>query len=103
MIRHKRKKPAVCDDVLQHFEIETAYEVAVVGDRVLSDVVMGNNHGFFTILVEPLDPSVENTSVKLVRRFEDSLLTRLARELRPPVHPTVKYEELESLIKRKDE
>ena len=43
-----------------------------MGDRILSDVVMGNSHGMFTIYVEPIDVRSENSMVKLVRKFEDS-------------------------------
>lgn len=38
-------------------------QVAMVGDRLFTDVLAGNRLGMFTILVEPmLDPSVTNTS-----------------------------------------
>ena len=55
VIRHERKKPAVRDDVLDHFKTQDIEKVAIVGDRILSDIVMGNNHGMFTIYVEPLN------------------------------------------------
>ena len=55
VIRHKRKKPAVREDILNHFEAREEHLVAVVGDRILSDIVMGNNFGMFTIYVDPLN------------------------------------------------
>ena len=73
-----------------------------MGDRVLSDVVMGNTHGFLTVLVDPLDVGPENSVVKFVRKFEDSLLTKVLSDLRPPVHKTVRFEDLELLIKSSD-
>ena len=73
--------------------------MAIIGDRVLSDVVLGNTHGFFTILVDPLDVRAENFAVKLVRQFENSFLPRVVAGLRPPAHPTVSYDKLDTLIK----
>ena len=51
-IRHKLKKPNVLPDILNHFEdcCDPA-EIAIVGDRVPTDIVMGNKFGCFTILV----------------------------------------------------
>ena len=57
---------------------------------MLSDVVMGNSHGFLTILIEPLDKGPENLVVKLVRKFENALLTSMG-DLRPPLHKTISY------------
>ena len=45
------KKPEVREDIYLHFndpEIK-ASEIALVGDRLLADTVMGNTHGYFTI------------------------------------------------------
>ena len=45
-------------------------QVAMVGDRLFTDVLAGNRLGMFTILVEPmLDPSVTNVSSR-TRDFE---------------------------------
>lgn len=45
-------------------------QVAMVGDRLFTDVLAGNRLGMFTILVEPLvDPSVMNPSSR-TRDFE---------------------------------
>ena len=86
-------------DVHTHFSTTNDHEIAIIGDRVLSDVVLGNSHGFFTILVEPLDLRAENVAVKLARKFENTLLRRLVAGKRPPEHPTVSYDKLSTLIK----
>ena len=74
VIRHQHKKPRVLKDVLDHFKCIEEDRVAVVGDRILADVVMGNSLGFFTIYVDPLDTSRENFAVRLSRKFEDKIL-----------------------------
>ena len=74
VIRHVHKKPNVLKEVLDHFKCIEEDRVAVVGDRILADVVMGNSFGFFTIYVDPLDISQENFAVRLSRKFEDSFL-----------------------------
>ena len=80
-MRHLRKKPAVFTEVVQWFGIsedaEGAKKMALVGDRVLSDVVMANNTGMLSIRVQPFDTAKENFVVKLIRPFEDSLLPLL--------------------------
>ena len=76
--------------MLAHFDTEQPHEIAIVGDRVLSDIVMGNSHGFLTILVDPLDKAPENSVVKLVRKFENNLLSSMSN-LRPPLHKTISY------------
>ena len=92
-IRHKQKKPAVREDILRHFGTSRPDTICVVGDRVLSDIVMGNQFGMFTVLVDPIDPSKDNFVVRLVRRFESRLVGRQSAE-HPVVGPA------EGLIKR---
>ena len=43
----------------------------MVGDRILSDVVMANRLGMYSIRVLPFDTARENIVVKTVRIFED--------------------------------
>ena len=56
----------------------------MIGDRVLTDVVLGNSHGMLTVLVKPLDKNVENSAVKSARKLEDIMLKRLLSDTRPP-------------------
>ena len=76
MIKHQRKKPEVTEDILNHFSISDneRIRIAMIGDRMLSDIVMGNFNGYFTIYVSPFDISKENFMVKLVRKVESKLL-----------------------------
>ena len=45
-------------------------DVCLVGDRVLSDILMGNRFRMFTILVNPFSFKGENFVVKFLRKVE---------------------------------
>ena len=76
---------------MDHFNCIEEEQIAIVGDRILADVVMGNRFGFFTIYVNPIEPSKENLMVKAVRRFEDRVLPLiLPRDKKPMEHALVK-------------
>ena len=83
VIRHLRKKPDVGEEILKHFthvdktEI-SADSIAIVGDRTLSDTVMGNSLGYLTIEVQPFDTSKENFMVKMMRKVEKYVIPRIA-------------------------
>ncbi|WP_448603962.1 YqeG family HAD IIIA-type phosphatase [Thermoleptolyngbya sp.] len=58
-------------------------QVAMVGDRLFTDVLAGNRLGMFTILVEPMaDPAVE-VSRSPVRNFEVWVSQALGASLTP--------------------
>ena len=46
----------------------------MIGDRILSDTVMGNTYGYFTIDCQPFDTTPENFMVKLMRKVEGNLI-----------------------------
>ena len=77
---------------MKHFWADEEHFIAVVGDRILSDVVLGNHLGMFTIYVSPLDVTPENSMVRLVRCFEDTLLSGLTSGLMPLSHPLIEPE-----------
>jgi len=59
-------------------------QVAMVGDRLFTDVIAGNRLGMFTILVEPMiDPSIEAQSHP-VRAFEVWVSQLLGTSLKSP-------------------
>ena len=41
-----------------------------IGDRLLTDVVFGNMHGMFTVLVAPLSHFKDHPVASLIRLFE---------------------------------
>jgi HAD superfamily phosphatase (TIGR01668 family) len=48
----------------------SAQEVAMVGDRPLTDIWVGQRMGSFTILVDPLIKHSEKTYIKFLRKME---------------------------------
>ena len=78
VIRHLNKKPEVNEDVLVHFNTKEPAAIAMIGDRILSDCVMGNTHGYFTINCEPFDTRPENFMVKLMRKVESHMIPMIA-------------------------
>jgi phosphatidylglycerophosphatase GEP4 len=84
VVRHKFKKPKVYDEILQTFYLDSdkyilnsfkSKEICVIGDRLLVDILMGKEYGFFTILVKPLTKEKENFIVKIIRKFENFLIS----------------------------
>jgi predicted HAD superfamily phosphohydrolase YqeG len=71
----------VKDDILKHFNITASdcVKVGMVGDRILSDVVMGNSHGFLTIETKPFNTKNENSIVKMVRVIEASIIPKISK------------------------
>lgn len=49
-------------------------ETAVVGDRIMTDVVGANKAGCVSVKVRPLEPSSEPLPLRLSRAFENTLL-----------------------------
>lgn len=90
VIHHDINKPNTpIEEVLSHFNqqrtqelgekaILRADEIAIVGDRLIGDVLWGNSHGMLTIKTQPLTLDGENMMVSLVRftfnpNFHDAL------------------------------
>ena len=53
-----KPRRAALRKVLQELALPPA-EVALVGDRLFTDVLVGNRMGLFTVLVKPIDPDGE--------------------------------------------
>ncbi len=91
VIKHKYKKPNVHKDIMDHFNCIEEEKVAIIGDRILADIVMGNRFGFFTIYVDPIEPKKENLMVKMIRKFENQAIPLiLPRDKKPIEHSLVK-------------
>ena len=58
--------------VLEQLDIPPA-QVAMVGDRVFTDVLVGNRLGLYTVLVKPIDPSGQACRHDHWQRFEVKL------------------------------
>ena len=85
VIRHPtRKKPDVREDIEAHFEGRAEKsEIAMVGDRRMTDTLMGNELGYLTIEVDPFSTEKENFMVKMMRMVERGVIPWVAAK-EPP-------------------
>jgi HAD superfamily phosphatase (TIGR01668 family) len=58
-------------------------QVALIGDRLFTDVIVGNRLGLFTVLVKPIDPQGQPCQRDRLQKLE----LQLARWLGAPVQP----------------
>ncbi len=80
VLRHGTKKPNGISNVLKHFDGMAPSDIAFVGDRLLTDVLMANEAGLFSILVtEPLTVQGDNLPAVFIRYLERKLLGFLDR------------------------
>ena len=77
VIRHHEKKPDCGREVLSHFPNLQPSEIVVIGDRLLTDVLMANENGMMSILtVQLLDLSTDNTVAAAMRLLERKFLLK---------------------------
>jgi phosphatidylglycerophosphatase GEP4 len=99
VIKHDINKPNTpLEEIMSHFESQRAAEIgkyerlrpdeiAIIGDRLVGDILWGNSLGMLTIKTAPLTVVGENFAVRWARRAESSAES-LLRTLRvkAPVH-----------------
>ncbi|KAI9591156.1 mitochondrial PGP phosphatase-domain-containing protein [Syncephalis fuscata] len=77
VLRHQQKKPACAQELCQYFarlNVQPS-EIAMIGDRILTDVVYGHRVGAFTILCRKvLGENGDNWAAKHLRRLEHQWL-----------------------------
>ena len=56
-------------------------EVALIGDRLFTDVIAGNRLGLFTVLVKPIDPLGQPCQRDRLQKIELLLARRLGTTL----------------------
>ncbi|KAJ3290005.1 hypothetical protein HDU79_003620 [Rhizoclosmatium sp. JEL0117] len=89
VIRHAEKKPGGAQDLFNHFPSLQPSQIAVVGDRLLTDIVYGNKMGAFTILTTKIiTEEGDNRFALHLRRFENRILVPFLNTLgvKPPSH-----------------
>lgn len=69
VLRHCKKKPACGKDILSHFGSIQGNKIAVIGDRLFTDVLMANLFGLKSILVDPLNQSMDPLTVRFVSKI----------------------------------
>merc|ERR1711957_660778 len=96
--------PNVLTEIINHFDA-TPGRIAVIGDRILSDVLMGNEHGFFTIYVYPSSEMVsrENFVVRTARLIEDKVIPKVVPKTAPNDHILISRADVASIIKKESE
>ena len=73
MAKTKTKKPFNFPEIQNKYlknEVQP-HEVCIIGDRLLTDIVMAHKNGLVGILVKPIDPSSENWGIRIMRFFEN--------------------------------
>lgn len=84
VIRHQRKKPACIDDVTGALNHDRQ-AIAVVGDRLLTDVFFANFFHMVAIHTKPITLAGDNGPAMVLRFLENHLILPL--NLTPPHHP----------------
>ncbi|KAI8393926.1 mitochondrial PGP phosphatase-domain-containing protein [Radiomyces spectabilis] len=89
VLRHAEKKPSGGEALAKHLGPIPASEVAMVGDRIFTDVVFGNLNGHLTIWTrQVITEDGDNKPALFLRRMEHRLIAFLhARNVQPPRHP----------------
>ena len=65
---HSAKKPFCGQEILQNYRYKPS-EIMVVGDRLMTDILLANYNDFVSVYVEPIDDR-ENISIYLMRMIE---------------------------------
>ncbi|CAG8778093.1 14606_t:CDS:2, partial [Dentiscutata erythropus] len=89
VLRHKYKKPNGGTELITHFASLPPAKIAVIGDRLLTDILFGNMNGMFTIFTKQIiTEKGDNKMAAMIRRFEYRILDYLKdRGVKPPPHP----------------
>ncbi|KAG0204420.1 mitochondrial PGP phosphatase-domain-containing protein [Mortierella sp. GBAus27b] len=98
VLRHTQKKPSGGEELLKHWSGIQPNQMAFVGDRALTDVVFGNNHGMFTILTKQVvTEQGDNPMAVQIRRMEHRVLAFLDR-LQVRQHPHSPPVDLQAIV-----
>ncbi|KAI8617116.1 mitochondrial PGP phosphatase-domain-containing protein [Chytriomyces sp. MP71] len=90
VLRHTEKKPGGARFLLAHFNAFEPAQMAVVGDRLLTDIVYANALGAVSIhTTQIITEQGDNPFARILRRVENRFLLPLLRGcgVRPPPHP----------------
>ena len=73
IIEHKKPKPFIKKEVLNYFKIneDDSKKIAIIGDRVLVDVLTARYNNFYSVLVNPIAAKKESIFIKIIRKFEN--------------------------------
>lgn len=71
---HKVKKPGCYVDILHHFKSYKPYEIAIIGDRLFTDVLMANIMGSHSVWLRNGVSKSNNLICRFERFFHDLLI-----------------------------
>ena len=85
------QKPQCLEQVVASLPSSDASTVAVVGDRLSTDILAANEIGALSVHTRPLDTKGDNPAALVSRFLENRILLPLLRRLgaAPPTHPAV--------------
>ncbi|KAJ1648529.1 hypothetical protein J3B02_000124 [Coemansia erecta] len=88
VLRHRDKKPACGNEILAHLGTEDPGQVAVVGDRLATDVVLANLNSMYSIWTRHIVTAKgDNAVAAVLRRAEHCIYDELKkRGTQPPAH-----------------
>ncbi|KAI9486527.1 MAG: mitochondrial PGP phosphatase-domain-containing protein [Benjaminiella poitrasii] len=88
VLRHKLKKPAGGQHLASHLNPISVNQTAFVGDRILTDIVFGNQNGNLTIWTRNIiTEKGDNKMALVIRRMEHCLIHFLQKmNVKPPLH-----------------
>ena len=85
IVDSKGKKPFNFIDAKKHFgENCKNEEIAIFGDRLMTDIMMANLNGALGVYLDPLERSHEPVNIKFLRFWEDWALKFLIRGRKNP-------------------
>ncbi|KAI7851991.1 mitochondrial PGP phosphatase-domain-containing protein [Circinella umbellata] len=90
VLRHSEKKPSGGEALVKHFNnVAGQQNIAMVGDRILTDVLFGNLNGNLTIWTSQIvTEKGDNKAALFFRRVEHGLIRFLQKmNVQPPHHP----------------
>lgn len=103
-INFEQKKPFNFDSILNFFSKSNNdlkhinnYEIAIIGDRLMTDTMLANLNNGFSIYCLPLDEKHENYNIKVMRKIENIYLRSFNERKR---HQNYINFKLENLIKK---
>lgn len=73
ILEHKMPKPFIKKKIFNYFNInhKETHKVAIIGDRILVDVLTAKTNSYFSILVNPISVKSESFIIKLIRKYEN--------------------------------
>lgn len=96
---HFFRKPFCGNTILKHYKNLTSREIVVIGDRIFTDILMANMHGFLSILIEdPLCKEKEHFGIKAARLIEKCLSSIIYYRNNRKNHHELDAETLSSIL-----